>query len=345
MSRRLWRLGLAVGVAAAVLGGTPAGPARASTVEVGTSLEAWYARVPTTPVASRPPDTLHVGVVFGREESRSYLALDVSGVDVARVTGGQLRLPVDASSSRSPELAAVDVCVAGNTGPRVEGSTDEPPPADCTTSSPATFDATGGHLVADLAPLTSALRTSGLALVPRPAAPSDTWHVAIWGAKNTSPNARPIRATLVLPDPPASASASPPPPTTPAPAAVAPTVGEPASAFGGGDDNRFASASGFEVPAFVEPDDVAAAAVPPLGTADPAAVNTVGAPVASRSSTPASTLGASPPNSVAFALPLVLVALAGYLASALTRPAAPAPAAPRRGRRPDAAAPTPSTDG
>lgn len=336
--RRSWRLGFAG--AALVFLGTPVGPVGAATVEVGTSVEAWYARVPTTPLASRPPGTIHVGVMFGREESRSYLALDVTGVDVDRVTGGQLRLPIDAASSRSPELAAVDVCLAGTTGPAVEGSTGEPPPADCRTSSPATFDGAAGQLVADLGPFASSLRTAGLAVVPRAAAPTDSWHVAIWGAKSTSPSARPIRASLLLPDPPAATAKA----EAPAAPAVV-TVGEPASVFGG-EGNTFASVSGFDLPAFVEPDDVAAAAVPQLGAADAAAaVPTVGAPVASRASSSVSALGASPPNSLAFALPLVLLALAGYLASALTRPAVPTPDELRRGRRRDVAAPAPSTDG
>lgn len=337
--RRRWCLGIA-GVAV-VLSGSPAGPARAATVEVGTSVEAWYATVPTTPVASRPPGTIHVGVVLGTEESRSYLSLDMTTVDAERVTGGQLRLPIDASSSRSPELAAIDVCLAGTTGPAVEGSTDDPPPADCSSSSPAAFDANGGQFVADLGPFTASLRTSGLALVPRAAAPTDTWHVAIWGAKSTSPDARPIRATLVLTDSPTGT------PAPAAPGAAVPVVAdERPTAFGGGEGNAFASASGLNLPVSIEPDDrAAAAAAPQLGAPDPAAVSTVGAPVANRLSSVVARFGASPPNSVAFALPLVLLALACYLASALTRPAAPARDERRRGHLPTAGARALSSDG
>lgn len=319
----------------------PVGPARAASADVGTSLEAWYATMPTTPLQYRPPDRLHVGMLVGREESRSYVALDLAGVDAERVTGGLLRLPVDPASSRSPELARIDVCVAGTPGPAVKGSTDAPPPADCSTASPATFDGAARQMVADLGPFASSLRTASLALVPRSPDAGDTWHVAIWGAGSSAPEARPIRATLMLRE------ATPTTPTSPSSSPSAPSVAAgpaPSSTFGGA-DHAFAATSGLDFRDPAEPViESAPAPVPQLGAPAAEAASTVGAPVRRRSA-PAGAFGTSPPDSVAFAVPLVLLALAGYLGSALTRPAGPTTDGPRRGRRPGAGARWPSTDG
>jgi hypothetical protein len=312
-------------------------PARAASVEVGTSHEAWYARVPS--VESRPAGTLHVGVLLGVEESRTYLALDLTGVDASAVTGGTLRLPIDAASSRSLEQAAVDVCVAANTGPEVEGSSEDPPAADCSAAVPAVLDGDVQELVADLAPLAKGLGTTGLALVPRGgAAPAAVWHVTIRGRANTAPGARPIRATLDLagsgPDAPARPGAKETDVTPRLPAAPSPVFAD--------EDDAFASVTAFEVPPAV----LSGAAAPLVALAGgDAAVPNVGArPAAAR---PPVRVGASPPNSVAFAMPLVVLAVACYLGSALTRPAAPARGPgrdePRRAPRPGAGARAPST--
>ena len=315
---------------------TAPGPARAVTAEVGTSFEAWYARLPS--VEPRPADTLSVGVALGLEESRSYLALDLTGVDAAEVTGGRLRLPIDVAASRSIESAAIDVCLVGSLGPEVAGSTAEPPAADCSVTTAAALDPDAGELVADLAPFVSSLSTTGLALVPRPAAATDTWRVAIFGRKSQAPGARPIRAALVLPDPPVRPVPS--SPATSVPAAVEP----PAASTFGGEGNAFASVESFDVAAPVTPApaEVEPVAVPQLGPVDVGAAPTLAA-------APAASPGATPPGSLAFALPLAVLALAGYVASTLTRPALPpparAPVEPRPAPDPGAGARGPSTGG
>lgn len=288
----------------------PTAPAAAVTTEVGTSFEAWYARLPT--IEPRPADTLSVGVALGLEESRSYLALDLAGVDAAEVTGGRLRLPIDVAASRSIEAAAIDVCQVGALGPEVAGSTEEPPAVDCTVTAEATLDAGASELVADLTPFVSSLATTGLALVPRPAAPTDTWRVVLFGRRSQAPGARPIRATLVLPDPPVRPA---PAPAAPSPAA---DVAAPASASPfGGEGTAFASVDSFELPAVVAaPIEASPVVVPQLGPVDVAAAPAV-------SVAPAASPATTPPGSLAFALPLVVLALAGYLGSALTRPALP----------------------
>jgi hypothetical protein len=330
-SRR--RLAYVVGLLAALVGGTPA--ARAASAEVGTSMEAWYARVPS--VEARPPDTLHVGVLLGVEESRTYLALDLAGVDAARVTGGTLRLPVDLASSRSPELGAIDVCSVGSPGPAVMGSTDDPPAVDCSVTAPAKFDAAAGALLADLAPFASALATTGLALVPHAPAPGPTtWHVALWGAANRSAGARPIRATLRLVDVPETDAPKPTPPSTP-------------TGTFGGEGTAFAAVESPSTGQLFAPAPLEAAPpAPSLGVPDTAVFPRRGTPSAASPVAARSATDTRPPNSVAFALPLVLLALAGYVGAVLTRPAlpaglGPAPAAPRATPPRDDDAPGPST--
>jgi hypothetical protein len=326
--------GLVAGLVVLLFGAMPA--ARAGTVTVPTSVEAWYASLPSA--GARPADTLHAGVTAGIEDSRSYLALDLDAVGDAEVLGGLLRLPIDAASSQAPEGAAMSLCLAGSPGPEVEGSTGPPPPVDCSVTSKLTLAA--GAFTADLAPFAASLRTAGLAIVPV-AAPGASWHVTFWGRANRSPGASPITAAVERRDPPATT------PTTAANGSSAtPTattddhldgVREPSRPAFASPETAFASPAPFALPPAVD------AASPALGTSagDGTAI---AAPVVRRSLP----TGVVPPNSLAFALPLVLLVLAGYLCAALTRPAIPharAPGGRTGGPPPGAGARSPNTDG
>src|SRR3989442_997403 len=101
--------------------GLPA--AHADSGAAKTKSEAWYNITPAGTPAGAPAsagvvpptygsDTLHVGITQGQEDSRTYLALDLSAIDSgAAIDGGTLRVPVDAGDgSRSPETARVQAC-------------------------------------------------------------------------------------------------------------------------------------------------------------------------------------------------------------------------------------------
>lgn len=248
-----------------------------------TTTEAWYATLPS--VSPRPAGTLHVGLTAGLEDSRTYLALDMSGVP-SDVTSGTLDLPIDAPDSSAPDTAVIDVCLAGDPGPSVEGSTDSPPPVDCSVRAPAKVGATA--LTVDLTPFLGTLRTSGLALVPT-AGGSASWHVAIFGRKNP----RHITATFASPEADAVPVVASPPTTT---TEVVPVFSAPG--------NEFASPAPFRLPP-VPARRVPVRPVPSLGPP-------VRSPIPARSARYA--------DSFVFTLPLVLLALLWYFGGALTRP-------------------------
>lgn len=263
----------------------PAQAARASQSTSTTSTEAWYATLPS--VSPRPAGTLHVGLTAGLEDSRTYLALDMSGVP-SDATSGTLNLPLDVADSSAPDTAVIDVCLAGDPGPSVEGSTDPPPPVDCSVHAPAKVGATA--FTVDLTPFLDKLRTSGLALVPT-AGGSGSWHVAIFGRKNPTH----ITATFEVPDPDAAPAASQ-PITTTTTTDVAPVFSAPG--------NEFASPAPFRLP----PAPARRAPIEP--------VPSLGAPVRS----PVAPSSNRYADSLVFTLPLVLLALLWYFGSALTRP-------------------------
>lgn len=184
-------------------------PARADTeVIVPTAKESWYF---TTPVAAPPgapalspypAGTLHVGVSGGQEDSRSYIALDLGSLPAdAEMTGGTLVLPVApaAAGTRSPESARLRVCRADDPDEDVEGSTAPPPAADCSLSADAEYDADASVFEADLAQFIGFL-DGGLAIVPRPPATEESWHVAFHGREAEGEDAEPITARLELED-------------------------------------------------------------------------------------------------------------------------------------------------
>ena len=215
---------LAGATAPLVLFATPAaaapGPEAAGSgiLTVGLASDAWYSGAPACTESPTgclpagapnpyPAKTLHVGVAFGQEESRSYLALDLALLPPSTsVTGGTLRVPVASGEdgSRAPDTASLQAClVTASVDDDVEGSTEEPPAVDCKkATSPGTFvpatAATPAQLTFDLAPFATAWSTggaAGIALLPaEDTAPTSAWHVAMSahdrsGAPTTKPSA------------------------------------------------------------------------------------------------------------------------------------------------------------
>lgn len=205
----------------------PVASAQPAPVTAGTAAEAWYRTLPvqapaeadpcTLPVGCLPAapaplpsqyaaGTLHVGVAGGAEESRTYLALDLSGVEPgAEVTGGTLTLPVatdPSAGTTAPDQAALRACaVTAPVEDGVDGSLTGAPPVDCATSSDAAFvPAEAGAPAAftvDLAPFAEVLSAGGssLALVPAEE-PGEAWHVAFSRRDRQAEGATPISASL-----------------------------------------------------------------------------------------------------------------------------------------------------
>lgn len=219
----------AVLTAAALLIPVPVASAQTS-VTAAPSAEAWYR---TLSLPAPPPDpcllptgcppalplpvpsgyaagTLHAGVAGGAEESRTYLALDLSGVPVdAELTGGTLTLPVATdpqAGTVSPETAALRACLAtGAVQDGVDGAVVGAPATDCATASDAVYrpaaDGAPAAFTVDLAPFLEAWSTGtpSLALVPAQGQPQTaTWHVAFSRRDRVAEGAAPISATLEL---------------------------------------------------------------------------------------------------------------------------------------------------
>lgn len=300
MGARGRRVLVAVGAAVALaLGTTTAWADRR--VAVPTRVEAWYAVTPSGGVPGGPsvnpyPEgTLHVGVAAGREESRSYIALDLASVpDGATVTAATLVLPVDVDGgTRSPEAASVRVCRAAAPASAAAGSTSAPPPADCSLSTSAAYVAARSLFEADLGPLLDVL-DGGLAIVPAAAGGNGTWHVAFQGGSRGPTR---IIAELSVAE---VATTAPAPPTpffdaAPLGAATHPEFTTPAPVIGLGPPPS--SAGG------VIPTPVAGRPAPPRFLPVPAAAD-----------------GDGFRYSVVFALPLVLLVGVPYFGHALTAP-------------------------
>jgi hypothetical protein len=208
---------------AALVGGVlalvPASAALAtpsSSVQVPAASDSWYRAsvacgtplgCPTTP-SPYPAGTRHVGVQLGSEESRSYLQLDLSSVpDGARLTGGLLTVPLGGveDGTASPDTAAVLACVAFDPVATADGTyTASPPEPSCSAASaPGRYVAAVGtspaELVFDLKPVVPLWQTAivrgVLVLLPQPgAAVTDTWHVAFSAASRTGGVAKPKAA-------------------------------------------------------------------------------------------------------------------------------------------------------
>jgi hypothetical protein len=219
-----------------------------ATATVAVTSDAWYsagAACTQSPAgclpAGQPPanpypaQTLHVGVVAGQEESRSYLSLGLGGLPAGvSITGGVLRLPIGGASdgSRAADTTTLQACLAtGSFKDSVDGSTEEPPKADCTAASStakyvAAAGATPEMLTVDLAPFAGAWSAGGsagqgIALLPASdTGPSAAWHVALSAHDRSVPAAAHITATVTYSaaaessDNPVSFAAAPPPDTT-----------------------------------------------------------------------------------------------------------------------------------
>lgn len=176
---------------------------------VGTRGEGWFRPSPAcalptgcgptdavSEVSPYPPRTLHVGVAAGREESRTYLALDTGTLpEGSRILGGTLVVPIDETDAGTlrPETAGVLVCATAAAFPNVEGSFAPPPPVDCSAGVRATPAA--GRLVVDLTPF-GAAAGGGLALLPDLADPTATWHLAFSGRDRGDADVPPVTAVL-----------------------------------------------------------------------------------------------------------------------------------------------------
>jgi hypothetical protein len=200
--RPLARAGVLCGATALALA-YPVAPllaaAGTATVTAVPSAEAWYrsalvcaaplpcAAAPTT----YPAGTLHVGVTLGREDSRSYLQLDLTRLPVGtKPIGGQLRLPLapDSDGTSSPETAKLRACLAMHAVEPADGSTgSDLPKVDCDAASvDAVFVPAAGNVPAaftvDLASLATAWQSAAapgaLALLPgEGVAQTDRWHL------------------------------------------------------------------------------------------------------------------------------------------------------------------------
>ena len=298
----------------------PLGGARAETTTAATTEEAWYTAVPTCalptgcgptdalpPVPRYPPGTLHVGVAAGFEESRTYLKLDLGGIPTGgKVRGGTLTIPIapPQDGSVAPETAQISVCWVNVAFTQVEGSVAPPPSIDCSNPAPATFvPGPPAALTVDLANFAARWAVgepnNGIAIVPAAVrTPNSTWHVAFSTRTRTGSDVPAARASLDYD----------PAPPLPAPEPIAPVVEEPAFV-----DIAIDPGFGSDIPALVAPPP-ASPAVAIVAQAD--APETV-APVFVTS-------GPGFAYPVVLGMPLILLALGGYLGWALTQPVAQA---------------------
>lgn len=323
-------------LAAVVLtGGALVGPLAAAGSAAGSgsatvplAAEAWYRTAPvcTLPVGcpAQPPspypaETLHVGTALGAEESRTYLALDLTALPGGtKPAGGQLRLPVagQGDGTVSPETAKLQACPVSSPVKDADGSFDEVPKADCEASStpavfvPGTATAPAAFTV-DLGSLATAWQESGapgaLALLPAAgAAPTDTWHVAFSGRDRKGEGVALITAAVSYVSAAVDTAEQPPPPVF-APIDSSFTPGRAPSTGSG-----FTSAPSFPAAGPV-PAPVAQPA--PVAPAQVAAASTVAV---------ASIIPAGFQYPAVFLLPLLLLGAAGWVGRALTRDLTPA---------------------
>jgi hypothetical protein len=278
---------------------------------VTTSIEAWYH---VTPGPTPPPlpfepeptnpygeDTLHVGITAGEEDSRTYISLNVEDLPLTfEIEKGYLELPIDPDNGTFGETSAhVQVCLADPPTESVEGSFEEPPEVDCKTKADATYRKKPyPRLIASMTEFGADLAFSALAVMASEKAieNSETWHVAFYGKKNKAKEAKPIKAKLSFTreDPFASFDDS-----------IASIDDDFGTLSGGGGGTNITSVSG---PSFgSETVDAPQQAEAPAPAESP--VEALPATVQPASQTR--------PATIVWYLPLVLLALASYLASAL----------------------------
>lgn len=176
-------------------------------------VEAWYHSVVSNsdvpPVTGAPAfspyaeKTMHVGATSGREDSRTYLTLDVSGLPLgATISGGTLVLTLNEEETRSPEAVQMEACtVAEPPEDNQEGSLDTPPEHDCSIRSQAVLKKKPRpFFTVDLEPLATSLTSGavGLALLPseKTSEEGGSWHVGLYAKKNASEDAVAIAAEL-----------------------------------------------------------------------------------------------------------------------------------------------------
>lgn len=335
------RLGLAAAVTAAALGvAAPALAAPGGTKTVGDSAEAWYRSTPTCALPTGCADvtgapspyaagTLHVGVLTGMQESRTYLALDLTTLPPStKPTGGTLLLPVATGSmdgTAAPETATLQACAVSDALGASDGSFAAPPATDCkAASAPATFvPASGSDPAAFTVPLAALARAWDTGSIPGAVAvlPADgtaataTWHVAFSARTRTGEMARPIQSAVSYTSVAVNDSAST-PPEVPAP----PFVDAPADPGPAG----FDSGTGFAAQPVPEAPPVTQPAAGPAADAAPAAVppQTAAVPVTERplQAVPAAQVfSAAFRYPVVFLLPLLLALGVAWTGRALTR--------------------------
>lgn len=195
-------------------------------------VEAWYhsaAAISGTPPITGAPafspyaaNTMHVGATSGREDSRTYVTLDLADLPLgATINDGTLVLALYEAETRAPESVKMEACsVIEPPENSQEGSFDTPPEHDCSTQSEAVFKKRPQPMfVVDLEPFAGSLTSgaSGLVLLPteKTSEEGSSWHVSLYGKKNESEDAVLIAAalkleTVDLTDPPSDPVADPP---------------------------------------------------------------------------------------------------------------------------------------
>ena len=220
------RLGAVVRVSAAVslLALTSVGSSSPAFAEDSKTVKAavagsWYQPNPTCQLATGclelplpsafPAGTVHVGVLLGIEESRTFLAIDIP--QGKKLSGGVLTLPVDTALSRLPENARLQACLAtGDFHSEDQGATTVSPTPLCTFSAPVKLEAATGPLAVgrtmtvDLAPFLTTWMTERrgiLAIVPASDVQlTDTFHVAFSTAGREDPTglSKPMSAVFTV---------------------------------------------------------------------------------------------------------------------------------------------------
>lgn len=135
---------------------------------------AWSSTGPLAPVAPTE-DRIYVSQVAGQEQARAYVR--VPQASAASLIGAEVVLK-EAEGGIATDQAALRAC-AVSAPVQGSGKVAEPPPADCTVSSPFTRDDTGSWTVV-LTPLSDAIGGAGggwFAITPAPAETPTTFTV------------------------------------------------------------------------------------------------------------------------------------------------------------------------
>lgn len=235
MLRPLIRAAL-VGTCLTALMSLAAAPVAANDATVGTTDESWYqvagcttvtCAAPAPPAAQPPPPaprptapgvnpfpagTLHVGILGGQEQYRSYIKLNLVSLPFdAMLEGGTLTLPIvdeEQSGTANLEAAKLQVCFMEKPFQGGDaGVVATPPEADCGTKAAANLitQANAKLFTVDLKLFAqrwaAGEANNGLALIVTDAAKQagETWQVAISGKGFNGPQ---IAAKLIFSVPP-----------------------------------------------------------------------------------------------------------------------------------------------